>query len=113
MTYEAVVRNGANREMCIETYSDECDHEEPHSQYPEEESDNKSKGPEKLCIDEAITLQVEVVREGVGHTKQSQAGERGRANSNEHGSSMLAVGISNLHETANVVCVHEYSDSET
>lgn len=107
------VSNNASRQGCGFTYSDEGNHEEPHGQYPEEECDNKSKCAQDLCVDKAITLQVKVVGQRVGHTNQSQAGERWRANGDEHGASMFTVGVSDLHEATNVVRVHQDSDSET
>lgn len=95
------------------TYGDKSDHEEPHSQYPKEECDDESQSPEQLRVDKTVTLQVEVVGKSVGHTNQGQARERRRSDSDKHGSSMLPIGVSDLHETTNVVRVHENSNRES
>jgi hypothetical protein len=79
------------------TYSDESDHEEPHGQDPKEQSDNESQCAEHMAIDEAITLQVEVIGKSVCHTDQGKTGEGGWANTDEHGSTVLTIRVSNLH----------------
>jgi hypothetical protein len=66
-----------------------------------------------VAINEAITLQVKVVRKSVCHTDQGKASERRRANTDEHGSTVLTVRVPNLHQTTNVMRVHKNRDSES
>lgn len=103
-----------NRQVSsVDTYSNESNHEEPHSQDPEEQSNNEGQGADELAVQEAVALKIEVLRERICHTDERQAGERGWSNSNEHGSTVLAVWISDLHKATNVMSVHEDGHRES
>lgn len=97
----------------VRTYGNESNHEEPHSQYPEEQGSDDGQGADQFTIQKTIALYVEVLWKSVGHTDKCQASERRWANSNKHGSTVLAVWVSDLHEATDIMSIHENGDRES
>ena len=95
------------------THSNKSDHEEPHSQDPKEQSSNKSQSADEFAVQEAVALQIKILRKGVRHTNKCQASERGWPNSDEHGTTMLTIWVSNLHEATNIMSIHENGNRES
>ena len=91
------------------------DDEEPKTKSPEEGTCGDGKEFHDPAIHSgflAVVEEVELFWEALGHTNQGESCESGRADADEHTGAVFAVGEAGLHESSNVVRVHQEADGE-
>lgn len=89
--------------------------EEPETQSPKEDGRTDSKEQHDASVDNSvgITDDLEVIRQRLSHTNQSE-GSKGRwANTDEHSRSVFGTRQADLHQSSDVVGVHHETDRET
>ena len=92
------------------------DDEEPKTQGPEEGTRSNGKEFHDAAVHGgllAVVEEIELFWETLGHTDQGESCESGRADADEHTGAVFAVGKARLHESSNVVRVHQEADGET
>lgn len=85
----------------------------PKGESPQEDGPQDCDLANHVDVDDTVHVEVEVVRQSVGHADKRQGGERRGADVHEQTRAVLAAGKAVRHQATHHVGVHEERDAET